>query len=83
MGEDMPIGLGGNFEYRGTRRGMKSEEVEGTDESGEGSDQVEHVGTSIAVPRSKRGAKSSSEPEMEKGWSANGHPSNMTQQKLE
>ncbi|KAH0975037.1 hypothetical protein GBA52_016936 [Prunus armeniaca] len=32
----MPIGLRGNFEYRGTRRGMRSEEAEGTDESGEG-----------------------------------------------
>lgn len=36
-GEEMPVGLSGNFEYRGCRRRSRSEEAEGTDQSGEGS----------------------------------------------
>lgn len=31
MGEDMPIGLRGNFEYRGARERIRFEEAEGTD----------------------------------------------------
>ncbi|CAL2264930.1 unnamed protein product [Prunus armeniaca] len=41
MGEEMPMGLSGNFEYRGCRRGSRSEEAGGTDQSGEGSTQGE------------------------------------------
>lgn len=31
MGKDMPIGLRGNFEYRGARERVRFEETEGTD----------------------------------------------------
>ncbi|PQQ19309.1 hypothetical protein Pyn_07081 [Prunus yedoensis var. nudiflora] len=37
MGEDMPIGLGGTFEYRGVEKRVRGrEEMEGADQSGRG-----------------------------------------------
>lgn len=36
MGEDMPVGLGGNFEYSRARGRAESEEVESAEQSNEG-----------------------------------------------
>ncbi|KAH0988079.1 hypothetical protein GBA52_015256 [Prunus armeniaca] len=48
MGEDMPIGLRGNFEYRGARERVRFEKMEGTDQSGEGNDRGDHGGVTVA-----------------------------------
>ncbi|KAI5321566.1 hypothetical protein L3X38_030637 [Prunus dulcis] len=83
MGEEMPVGLGG-FEYRGCSRRNRSEEAEGTDQSGKGSDPGEQGSASVARLGSGKGAESHSEKnEEEQGWSANEHLSSMTQQKLD
>ncbi|KAH0981231.1 hypothetical protein GBA52_008408 [Prunus armeniaca] len=52
MGEDMPIGLGGSFEYQGAIRRVRGGEAEGTDKSGEDSAQENQGGVTIAVARS-------------------------------
>ncbi|CAL2264855.1 unnamed protein product [Prunus armeniaca] len=39
IGEDMLVGLGGNFEYRRARGRAESEEVESAEQSGENSEQ--------------------------------------------
>ncbi|KAI5343375.1 hypothetical protein L3X38_011251 [Prunus dulcis] len=49
MGEDMPIGLGGSFEYQGAIRRIKGGEAEGTDQSGEDSARKNQGGVTVAV----------------------------------
>ncbi|CAL2256563.1 unnamed protein product [Prunus armeniaca] len=48
MGEDMPIGLRGNFEYRGAKERVRFEEMEGIDQSGEGNDRGDQGGVTVA-----------------------------------
>ncbi|KAI5324283.1 hypothetical protein L3X38_033356 [Prunus dulcis] len=84
MGEDMPVGLGGNFEYSRARGRAESEEVESAEQSNEGNEQEDQGEVTIPVAGSGREAKASVGTELaEGGWSANDHPSTMTQQKLD
>ncbi|CAL9005374.1 unnamed protein product [Prunus brigantina] len=49
IGEDMPIGLGGSFEYQGAIRRVRGGEAEGTDHSGEDSARENQRGVTVAV----------------------------------
>ncbi|PQM42211.1 hypothetical protein Pyn_23039 [Prunus yedoensis var. nudiflora] len=84
MGEDMPIGLGGNFEYRGVvgeARGEKLGGAERGEEVGEAEDReivtVARAGLGGVVERSIGTDLDEEE------WSADEHSSTMTQQKLD
>lgn len=93
MGEDMPIGLGGRFEYRRVGEGNRGEvstaeqEVGTADQSDVGGAEQGNVGgegevrevVTVAVPGSSGGVGSHGGlEEITDGWSADEYPSTMT-----
>lgn len=80
MGKGMPIGLDGDFDYRGIKGGVESEEVESTDQSSDDS----RRGGDRCVAGAKAGSGGEGNVDaIREGWSADEHQSTMTQQKLE
>ncbi|PQQ04887.1 hypothetical protein Pyn_24996 [Prunus yedoensis var. nudiflora] len=84
MGEDMPIGLGGNFEYRGVRGGVRGEEVRGAKRGEEGGEAEDREEVIVAVASSGGVVERSIGMGLtEEGWSVDEYPSTMKKQKLD